>query len=244
MSDIVFGVHSVEMLLNKNPERVLELWIAENKINNLAKIVNLAKSLGLNIQVVKVQTLAQISQNALHQGVLAKVRAVAEKTENDLWQIVENTKDPLVLILDGITDPHNLGACLRSADGAGACAVVIAKDRSVKLTATASKVASGAVQTVPLIAVTNLTRCIKTLQEKHNFWVFGTTDKAKKTIFQADFKGATALVLGSEGDGIRRLVSEQCDELLSIPMQGAVSSLNVSVAAGVCMFEVLRQRLN
>ncbi|HET7772700.1 MAG TPA: 23S rRNA (guanosine(2251)-2'-O)-methyltransferase RlmB, partial [Burkholderiaceae bacterium] len=151
------------------------------------------------------------------------------------------TEPPLLLLLDGVTDPHNLGACLRVADGAGAHAVVAPRDRSCGINATVSKVASGAADTVPYFAVTNLARTMEELKER-NIWITGTSDAAKTTLYDADLRGATALVLGAEGEGMRRLTGERCDQLVSIPMAGSVESLNVSVAAGVCLFEAVRQR--
>jgi 23S rRNA (guanosine2251-2'-O)-methyltransferase len=163
-------------------------------------------------------------------------------TENDLDALLDKTDSPFLLILDGVTDPHNLGACLRNADAAGVHGVIVPKDNSVGLTPTVSKVACGAAETVPLFQVTNLARTMKRLQER-GVWIAGTAGEADSTLFQADLKGALAIAMGAEGKGLRRLSRESCDTLISIPMAGSVSSLNVSVATGICLFEAVRQRL-
>jgi 23S rRNA (guanosine2251-2'-O)-methyltransferase len=176
-----------------------------------------------------------------HQGVVAKAAQLSlARNLDELLDAIEGP--PLLLILDGVTDPHNLGACLRVADGAGAHAVIAPKDRAVGLNATAAKVASGAAETVPYITVTNLARTMRDLKER-DIWLYGTTDDAPKTLYQAELAGPVALVMGSEGEGMRRLTRENCDVLVSIPMFGAVESLNVSVASGVCLYEARRQRL-
>lgn len=175
-----------------------------------------------------------------HQGVVAKAGELSlARNLDELLDAIEGP--PLLLILDGITDPHNLGACLRVADGAGAHAVIAPKDRAVGLNATAAKVASGAADTVPYITVTNLARTMRELKER-DIWLIGTTDDAEKSLYEADFAVPSAIVMGSEGEGMRRLTRENCDVLVSIPMHGAVESLNVSVASGVCLYEARRQR--
>ena len=178
-----------------------------------------------------------------HQGVAARVEAVAQVTSLDelLEQVEARGESPLLLVLDGITDPHNLGACLRVADGSGAHAVIAPKDHAAGINATVAKVASGASETMPYFMVTNLARTLNELKER-NIWSIGTSDDAPKTLYQVDLKGPVALVLGAEGDGMRQLTRKTCDELVSIPMRGAVESLNVSVASGVCLYEALRQR--
>jgi len=176
-----------------------------------------------------------------HQGVVAKAGELSlARNLDELLDMIEGP--PLLLILDGITDPHNLGACLRVADGAGAHAVIAPKDRAVGLNATAAKVASGAADTVPYITVTNLARTMRELKER-DIWLIGTTDDAEKGLYEADFSTPAALVMGSEGEGMRRLTRENCDVLVSIPMFGSVESLNVSVASGVCLYEARRQRI-
>ena len=188
--------------------------------------------------------LAKMAGSHGHQGVVARVNAVAVVTSLDelLEQLeASGVASPLILVLDGVTDPHNLGACLRVADGAGAHAVIAPKDHAAGINATVSKVASGAAETMPYFMVTNLARTLGELKER-NIWCIGTSDDAPKTIYDVDLKGPVALVLGAEGEGMRQLTRKTCDELVSIPMHGAVESLNVSVASGVCLYEALRQR--
>lgn len=169
-------------------------------------------------------------------------RGIPSKTEDDLYLLVEQLeKAPFLLVLDGIQDPHNLGACLRSADAAGVHAVIAPKDRAVSITETVSEVASGAAQNIPFIQVTNLSRCLDKLKE-YNIWLVGTSDHATQTLYQTDLRGPLAIVMGAEGRGIRRLTEEKCDFLVNIPMNGSVECLNVSVATGVCLFEAVRQR--
>ena len=188
--------------------------------------------------------IAKLAGSHGHQRVAARVEPVAQVTS--LAELLENleaagVEQPLILVLDGVTDPHNLGACLRVADGAGAHAVIAPKDHAAGINATVAKVASGAAETMPYFMVTNLSRTMNELKER-NIWCIGTSDDAPKTVYQADLKGPVALVLGAEGDGMRLLTRKTCDELVSIPMKGAVESLNVSVASGVCLYEALRQR--
>jgi 23S rRNA (guanosine2251-2'-O)-methyltransferase len=177
----------------------------------------------------------------VHQGIVARVKPGRQYQESDLPDLLESLDSPFLLILDGITDPHNLGACLRSADAAGVHAVIVPRDRSAQLNATAKKVASGAAEHVPLITVTNLARTMRVLQDA-NVWIVGTAGEADHNLYQSKMTGPMALVMGAEGEGMRRLTREHCDELISIPMSGSVSSLNVSVATGVCLFEAVRQR--
>ena len=178
-----------------------------------------------------------------HQGVIARVKAVKQLNDKDLAVLVEKTETPFLLILDGVTDPHNLGACLRNADAAGVHGVIVPRDNSVGLTPTVSKVACGAAEVVPLFQVTNLARTMKSLQEK-GIWIVGAAGEAEHDLYKADLKGSLAIAMGSEDKGLRRLTRESCDSLVSIPMTGSVSSLNVSVATGVCLFEAVRQRLS
>ena len=179
----------------------------------------------------------------MHQGIIARTHPLKELNENDLDHILQQQSSPLLVVLDGITDPHNLGACLRTADAAGVSAVIVPKDKSAQLNSTARKVACGAAENVPLIRVTNLSRTLRELQQQHNIWVIGTAGEATETLYQTKLTGPLALVMGAEGEGMRRLTREHCDQLISIPMAGTVSSLNVSVATGVCLFEIVRQRL-
>ena len=186
--------------------------------------------------------LAQLAGNHGHQGVVARVHAIdIAKSLDECLEALPDDEPVLILVLDGITDPHNLGACLRVADGAGVHAVIAPKDHAVGLNATVAKVASGAADTVPYFMVTNLARTLNELKER-GIWIIGTSDDAPTSIYQNDFKGPVAWVLGAEGEGMRQLTRKNCDELVSIPMRGAVESLNVSVASGVCLYEALRQR--
>lgn len=242
MSEIIYGIHAINAVLEKEPQRIVEVFmLKERQEKRLLTLVTQLEESGISIQTVSKQWLDKQSENATHQGILARVKPGRQYQENDLLEIIEQSVMPLILILDGITDPHNLGACLRSADAAGVDAVIVPKDRSAQLTSIAKKVASGAAETVPLIRVTNLARTMRFLQEK-NIWIVGTAGEADHTLFQSKLTGRLAIVMGAEGDGMRRLTREHCDELVSIPMAGSVSSLNVSVATGICLFEAIRQR--
>jgi 23S rRNA (guanosine2251-2'-O)-methyltransferase len=207
----------------------------------MQELLRAAEAAKVRIIPVDDQRLDGMVGTRRHQGVVAKAGELSlARNLDELLDAIEGP--PLLLILDGITDPHNLGACLRVADGAGAHAVIAPKDRAVGLNATAAKVASGAADTVPYITVTNLARTLRELKDR-DIWLTGTTDDAEQTIYQGDFSGPTAIVMGSEGEGMRRLTRENCDLLVSIPMCGSVESLNVSVASGVCLYEARRQRL-
>ena len=200
--------------------------------------------LGERLHAADAERLQKLVGHDRHQGVvaLAEKMTIARTITEVVEDLEEAQQKPLFLILDGVTDPHNFGACLRVADGAGVDAVVIPKDRSASINATVSKVSSGASEVMPVITVTNLVRSMKELQEA-GVWLIGTDDEAQKSIYDLDLSGSIGIVMGAEGDGMRRLTKETCDELVRIPMQGVVSSLNVSVASGVCLYEVLRQRL-
>jgi len=205
-------------------------------------LLHAAKAAGIRIIQADDQRLSNIVGTRRHQGVVAKAGELSlARNLDELLDAIEGP--PLLLVLDGITDPHNLGACLRVADGVGAHAVIAPKDRAVGLNATAAKVASGAAETVPYITVTNLARTLRELKER-DILLVGTSDDVDKTIYDVDFKGGVALVMGSEGEGMRRLTRETCDVLVSVPMFGTVESLNVSVASGVCLYEARRQRLS
>ena len=240
----IFGIHSVESLLSTTPEKVIQLFLQKNrKDNKLNQIESLASSAGVRHQLVDKKKMDNWV-NGNHQGVIAEVKiADALMNENQLLEFVEEKENCLLLVLDGVTDPHNLGACLRTADAAGADAVIIPKDRSATLTAVARKVACGAADHVPVVKVTNLARYLGQLKEL-NVWIIGTAGEATSDVYQTRFSGSTALVMGAEGDGMRRLTRENCDQLIKIPMAGSVSSLNVSVATGVCLFEIVRQNRN
>lgn len=241
--DNIYGIHSLTSVLNTEPERVLELFILKGRTDErLATIINLARKYRISIQFCPRKTLDDMVSDEQHQGVVARAKPAKVLTEADLDAILSEQASPLILVLDGVTDPHNIGACLRTADGAGAAAVVVPKDKSGGLTPTARKVASGAAESLPFIQVTNLSRTLKAMQDK-GVWVVGTAGEAKQNLYQADLKGPIALVMGAEGKGMRRLTREHCDSLIKLPMAGSVTSLNVSVATGVCLYEIVRQRM-
>ena len=237
----VYGLHAVSAVLRAEPERVLALWLAEGiRPERVREFKQLAAIAGIGIQACsKKQMDAWVAGN--HQGIVADCRTASLGGEPELAALLPQLSKPLLLVLDGITDPHNLGACLRTADGAGVDAVIIPRDKSVGLTPTVRKVASGAAEHMPLFAVTNLARSLDLLKQ-HGVWVVGTAGEAQQSLYQAELEGPIALVLGAEGKGLRRLTRERCDYLIRIPMAGSVSSLNVSVASGVCLFEARRQR--
>jgi 23S rRNA (guanosine2251-2'-O)-methyltransferase len=242
MSEIIYGIHAVKALLDNDPQRFLEVFILKGRDDRrLQPLIAELEATGIVIQVANRQWLDEKVEGVVHQGIIARVREGRQYQENDLPALLESVDTPFLLVLDGVTDPHNLGACLRSADAAGVHAVIVPRDRSAQLNATAKKVACGAAENVPLIRVTNLARTLRLLQEM-NVWIVGTAGEADHTLFQSKMTGPMALVMGAEGEGMRRLTREHCDELISIPMAGTVSSLNVSVATGICLFEAVRQR--
>jgi 23S rRNA (guanosine2251-2'-O)-methyltransferase len=241
-SKMIFGFHAVTARIRHEASSVEEIYVdAARHDRRMHELLKAAQ--GANVRIIQAdeQRLSSMVGTRRHQGVIALAGEVSlARNLDELLDAIVGP--PLLLILDGITDPHNLGACLRVADGAGAHAVIAPKDRAVGLNATAAKVASGAAETVPYITVTNLARTMRELKER-DVWLIGTTDDAEKGLYEADFSGPAALVMGSEGEGMRRLTRETCDVLVSIPMFGAVESLNVSVASGVCLFEARRQRI-
>ncbi len=238
----IFGLHAILHLLQQSPQRVMELYVLrERDDQRMQQVLEAAQQQGIAWQDVPRKTLDKLAEQGQHQGVVARCKAATLLDEDWLWEKLETgTEKPLLLVLDGVQDPHNLGACLRSADAAGVLAVIIPKDRAVGLSATVRKVASGAAETVPLLSVTNLARCLRGLRER-GVWLVGTDDAAQASLYQADLSGAVALLLGGEETGLRRLTRDTCDQLVKIPMHGSVESLNVSVAAGVCLFEAVRQ---
>lgn len=242
--EMVFGLHSVQALLKAAPQRVQKLVLMRGRQDDrVQKISNAAKNNDIPVEIADRKAMDNMGEEGNHQGVIAFVNPGKTYDEHDLYELLERLDTtPLLLVLDGVTDPHNLGACIRSADAAGVHAVIIPKDNSAGLTESARKVASGAADSVPLIVVTNLARTLKALQEK-GLWVSGAAGEAEQTVFEADLRGPRVIVMGAEGTGMRRLTRETCDELVKIPMAGSVSSLNVSVATGVVLFEVVRQRL-
>ncbi len=238
------GIHAVAAILSQrdiNIEKIL--FNRERKDRRLQSLVDKAQQLNVSIEFVDKKELDEKSGSARHQGVLVFFHARKAMNENDLKPFIEALdEDPFLLVLDGVTDPHNLGACLRTADAAGVHAVITAKDNSASLTDVVRKVASGAAESVPLVQVNNLARALDDLKSM-GVWLTGTSDQAEQSLYTSELTGPLALVLGAEGKGMRRLTSEKCDFLISIPMAGRVSSLNVSVASGVCLFEARRQRL-
>jgi 23S rRNA (guanosine2251-2'-O)-methyltransferase len=241
-SKLLFGFHAVTARLRHEASSVEEIYIDVGRTDRrMQDLLRSAEAAKVRIIPVEGGRLDGMAGTRRHQGVVAKAGEMSlARNLDELLDAISGP--PLLLILDGLTDPHNLGACLRVADGAGAHAVIAPKDRAVGLNATAAKVASGAADTVPYITVTNLARTMRELKER-GIWLTGTTDDAEKTLYEGDFAVPTALVMGSEGEGMRRLTRENCDLLVRIPMEGAVESLNVSVASGVCLYEARRQRM-
>jgi 23S rRNA (guanosine2251-2'-O)-methyltransferase len=238
---VLFGFHAVGVRLKTAPRSVIEIYVdPTRKDARMRQFLARANEAGTRVIEADGMRLAKLAGSHGHQGVAARVEVL--KAASSLDDLLDGISEPpLLLVLDGVTDPHNLGACLRVADGAGAHAVIAPKDHAVGINATVAKVASGAAQTVPYFMVTNLARTLGELKER-SIWCIGTSDEAPKSVYQADLKGPVALILGAEGAGMRQLTSKTCDELVSIPMRGAVESLNVSVASGVCLYEALRQR--
>jgi 23S rRNA (guanosine2251-2'-O)-methyltransferase len=242
-TQLLFGFHAVTVRLKTAPRSVLEVHVdASRRDQRMRQFIERASAAGARLFESDDVRLQKMSGTARHQGVVARVDPLAvSHSLDDTLDAVEGA--PLVLVLDGVTDPHNLGACLRAADGAGAHAVVAPKDRAVGINATVAKVASGAADTVPYFMVTNLARTLNELKERA-IRIVGTSDDAQRTLYEIDLTGPTALVLGAEGSGMRQLTARTCDELVRLPMRGAVESLNVSVASAVCLYEAVRQRLH
>ncbi len=251
-SQVLFGFHAVGVRLKTAPRSIVEIYFEPTRRDaRMRQFLDKVQEAGVRLIEADGMRLAKLCGGHGHQGVVARVQALTQVHSLDellegleasqLALPVEQRVNPLILVLDGVTDPHNLGACLRVADGAGAHAVIAPKDHAAGINATVAKVASGAAETVPYFMVTNLARTLTELKER-NIWVIGTSDMATETLFQVDLKGPVALVLGAEGDGMRQLTAKTCDQLVRIPMMGAVESLNVSVASGVCLYEAVRQR--
>lgn len=239
------GIHAVESLLRHRPEGVLELFVLDTRAKRgdarLETLIIAARDQGIAVQYSRRESLDKLA-GPQNQGVVARARPRAAGDEQALAAHLDGLEHPpLLLILEGVTDPHNLGACLRTADAAGVDAVIVPKDNSATMNLTVRKVASGAAEKVNLVAVTNLSRTMAALQQR-GIWISGAAGEATQSLYQADLTGPRAIAMGSEGKGLRRLTREHCDFLVSIPMAGAVSSLNVSVATGVCLFEAVRQR--
>ena len=242
---VLFGFHAVGVRIKTAPASVFEVFFDVSRRDaRMRQFTDRARDAGVRLIESDGLRLAKMCGSHGHQGVVARVDALAlVKSLDELLEKLEadGVVQPLLLVLDGVTDPHNLGACLRVADGAGAHAVIAPKDHAAGISAVVSKVASGAAETMPYFMVTNLARTLGELKER-NIWCIGTSDDAEKTIYDVKLTGPVALVLGAEGEGMRQLTRKTCDELVSIPMHGAVESLNVSVASGVCLYEALRQR--
>ncbi len=237
----IYGFHAVTARLRQQPDAVLEIYFAESRADARARdLIKLAEANRVRVLMADGARLDGMAGNGRHQGVVARVSAAQRQLK--LEDILDTLAEPaLILVLDGVQDPHNLGACLRVADGVGAHAVVAPKDRAVGLNATAAKVACGAADTVPYVTVTNLARALREMQERH-IWAVGLDAAAPQSLYEAKLPESLALVVGAEGDGLRRLTRETCDQLVSIPMHGSVESLNVSVASGVCLYEARRRR--
>ncbi|OAI53720.1 23S rRNA methyltransferase [Betaproteobacteria bacterium SCGC AG-212-J23] len=237
---VVFGFHAVLARLRADPRSVLEVFLDEKRNDARGKdLIALAERAGVQLMRVSAKRLDGFYGGGRHQGVVARVQM--KSLSHSVDEIVEQVEKPLLLVLDGVTDPHNLGACLRVANAAGANAVIAPKDRAAGISPAVSKVASGAAEATPYVMVTNLARTLAELKER-NIWIVGADERAEKTLFEADLPDSIAWVLGAEGDGMRRLTRESCDLLVRIPMRGEVASLNVSVSAGVCLFESVRRR--
>ncbi|MDH5480312.1 MAG: 23S rRNA (guanosine(2251)-2'-O)-methyltransferase RlmB [Nitrosomonas sp.] len=237
---LIFGFHAVTSRLRQNPDSIKEIYIdATRSDQRIRGLIKLAESQKIHLISSEPQRLTSMAGSCRHQGVAAKIDT--SRSYVDIYDVLDTLTEPAkLLVLDGIQDPHNLGACLRVADAFGVHAVIAPKDRAVGLTATVHKVASGAADTIPYIIVTNLARTLRQLKER-DIWVVGTSDDADTDLINVTLKGPIAWVLGSEGKGLRRLTRETCDQLVRIPMLGSVESLNVSVSAGICLFETYRQ---
>lgn len=240
--NLIFGIHPTEAMIRENPENILSAWVNNSHDKRLDNIISSLERFGVKIQYVPKKSLDNISEHENHQGVILKIKESKVKTEEDLYELVKTTENCLLLILDDITDPHNMGACFRNADATGVSAIVAPRDKSVGITGTVRKVACGAVESVPFFQVTNLARTLKSLKDL-NVFIVGTAGEAEKLVYDVDLKGSVGLVMGSEDKGMRRLTRENCDALVKLPMIGKISSLNVSVASGIFLYESLRQRL-
>jgi 23S rRNA (guanosine2251-2'-O)-methyltransferase len=247
----IYGIHAVDSLLRQNPKSVQRLWVAQGREDRrISALMELAQNQGVPT-AREARKLLDDKVKGKHQGVIAETLDdplqgdVPERNlwaEADLLRAIDEGEGPvLILVLDGVTDPHNLGACMRSAEAAGVTAVVVPKDRAADLNPTARKVACGAAEIVPFVRVTNIARTLDAMKER-GVWLYGAAGEAENSIYESDLAGSVALIMGAEGAGLRRLTREHCDHLIKLPMAGTVSSLNVSVATGVCLFEIVRQR--
>ena len=241
---IVFGLHAVRTLLKQHPQRASRLLVQKGRDDGrIAEVLQLAKAANLPFESRDGRDLDRLATAERHQGVCLFVKPSGVLGEGALDDLLDRLEGPpFLLVLDGVQDPHNLGACLRTANACGALAVVIPKDRAVQLTPTARKVAAGAAETTPLAVVTNLARTLRLLKEA-GLWIVGTDAEAPKFAHDTDLRGPIAVVMGAEGSGLRQLTRDTCDFLVRLPQQGEVESLNVSVATGMLLYEALRQRL-
>lgn len=239
----IFGIHAVEAAIQHSPKQILQAWIADTRHDQqFAGMVKSLKQLGVTVHTASSKELDQHANDGNHQGIVLKVRLPQERDEAALKHaIAQSDALPFYLVLDQVTDPHNLGACLRSADAAGVHGVIVPKDNACRLNATVCKVASGAAERVPLYRVTNLSRTLRWMKDA-GIWLVGAAGESDQVVYDLDLTGALAVVMGAEGSGLRRLTREQCDHLVKIPMPGQAESLNVSVATGVLLFEAVRQK--
>lgn len=241
--DYIYGMHVITSLLQREPHRIKQIWLDQQRDDERARLVlQLCQKAGITCQRADKHKLKQLSGDQVEQGVVAQASAMQSWDETRLFKHLDELSRPaFLLLLDGVQDPHNLGACLRTADAAGVDAVIVPKDRACGLTATVRKVACGAAEWLPLVSVTNLARCMEKLKQQ-NIWLTGLDASAEQSLYQTDLGGAIGLVLGAEGKGLRRLTREQCDHIARLPMQGTVESLNVSVSVGISLYEACRQR--
>ena len=238
----IYGFHAINKMLQRSPESCLELFHTEGKNPRLLTLIGVARKAKLPTRSVSRDSLAGLCGSTKHQGCGLLISDTFPNALTLEQLLQKNHNRSLYLVLDGVQDPHNLGACLRTADATGVDAVIIPRDRSASLNATVRKVAAGGAESVPLIEVTNISRCLKEMK-KAGVWIYGTSGEAMSGIYEFEYNAAVALVMGGEGDGLRRLTAEQCDQLIKLPMLGAVESLNVSVATGACLYEILRSRM-
>lgn len=240
---LLHGLHAVRAAVRYDPAHVIEAWIDPGRKDSKSRrLFQQIEALGVPLHHAPGRQLEKLAGSSHHQGVVVRYNGAAPRDEQDLEVLLDGLeRPPLLLVLDQVQDPHNLGACLRTADGAGVDAVIAPRDRAVGLTPTVHKIASGAAQTVPFVQVGNLARVLKALKQR-GVWLVGTDDTGEQSLYEADLAGPTALVMGAEDTGLRRLTREACDFLVHLPMHGTVSSLNVSVATGIALYETVRQR--
>ncbi len=241
--DLIYGIHAVSAALRSRPQQIRELWIEQSRQDQRVRLLlETAQARNIVVHLVKSSTLERIAGHAVHQGVVAHCRQAPMLQDRQLEAaLAQHDGKPFYLVLDGVKDPHNLGACLRTGDAAGVDGVIVPRDRAVGITPAVRKVACGAAETLPVYRVANLARALEKMK-KSGVWVVGLAADAPQSLYQADLQGPLALVLGAEQKGLRRLTRDKCDLLVSLPMAGGVESLNVSVAAGICLYEALRQR--